>query len=474
VRVDGTSATVRVPAQSVTTLVVSDVRGVAADAPTFLEGHAYRFVGVQSGRSLDAEQAGLAIRTTDTASADQLWTATKLTAGDTNREPYQLRALDGRQVALRSGSLVLETAQTTPDPAAQWYLSTTGDGTWTISSATGPGNIEVGGQATADGSPVGTWQPNAATNQRWRLVDETVRDVADVPVFTMPGLAPTLPTTVTPDRVGAGTAALPVSWRAVPAVRWSRPGQVFVFGTATDPATGQEYAARAVVTVDTISATAPAAARTYVRGTPDLPASVTATSDRYAVKITLPVAWDTTGATYDSVGTVTLPGRATLPDGSTVSATVVVTVTEPVEANAALAPGTTATATFTEPGYSVQGIVNGVLTDKAWSNWRSGTQRPGDTLTVTLPGARDVTRVVTRFYQDGGNVSYARTLHVEALVGGTWTPVSNEVTVAASGPAAPVVSVPVTPTRTAAVRVVMTASSYMTVSEVEVLAKSAG
>src|SRR6476469_222060 len=90
VAVDGTSATVRVPAQSVTTLVVSDVRGVATDAPTFQEGHAYRFVGVQSGRSLDAEQTGIAIRTTDTASDDQLWTATKLTGGDTNRERYQL------------------------------------------------------------------------------------------------------------------------------------------------------------------------------------------------------------------------------------------------------------------------------------------------------------------------------------------------------------------------------------------------
>ena len=82
--------------------------------------------------------------------------------------------------------------------------------------------------------------------------------------------------------------------------------------------------------------------------------------------------------------------------------------------------------------------------------------------------------MTTPLYQDGGNVSYARTLHVEALVGSTWTPGSSEVTVAASGPAAPVVTVPITPTRTSAVRVVMTAASYMTVSEVEVLAKAAG
>ncbi|MDU0313749.1 glycoside hydrolase [Phycicoccus sp. M110.8] len=473
VPVEGTSATVRVPAESVTTLVVSDVRDVAKDAATFQDGHLYRFTGVQSGKSLDAEGTGLVIRGTDGASGDQLWTVTPVTTGVSNRERYQLRSLDGRQVALRDGSLVLETAQPTPDRAAQWYLSTTGDGTWTMASATGPGDIEVGGQATADGSAVGVWQPNSDTNQRWRLTDETVRGVTDVQAFTLPGLAPTLPETVVPDRAGGSARAIPVQWRAVPAVRWQRPGQVFVFGTATDPATGTEYPVRAVVTVDTVSTTQPASARTYVGGTPDLPATVQATSDRYAAEVTLPVRWDTGGATYDAVGQVTVPGTATLPDGSTVTATCVVTVTEPVEANAALAPGTTATATYTEPGYSPQGVVNGNLTDKAWSNWRSGSQRPGDTLTVTLPAPRDVSRVVTRFYQDGGNVSYATSLRVEALVDGAWKAVSGDVAVPQTGPAAPVVSVPVTPVRTTAVRVVMTASSYMTVSEVEVMAKSA-
>lgn len=466
-------ATVRVPARSVTTLVVSDVRDVAKDAATFQDGHAYRFVGVQSGRSLDAEQQGAAIRTTDATTGDQLWTVTKVTGGDTNRERYQLRALDGRQVALRSGALVLEPAQETPDASAQWYLSTTGDGTYTVANGAAPVDLEVSGEATADGSPVGTWQPNANANQRWRVVDETVTGVSDLTGFTLPGRAPSLPDTVTPDRAGGAARAVPVTWRAVPAARWKTPGQVFVFGTATDPATGREYAVRDVVTVDTVSTTTPATARTYVGGTPDLPATVTATSDRYRVAVTLPVTWDASGATYDRVGEVTVGGTATLPDGSTARASVVVTVTEPVEANAALAAGTVASATFTEPGYAVQGIVNGVLTDKAWSNWRSGTQRPGDTLTVTLPAQRDVTRVVTRFYQDGGNVSYARTVQVEALVDGTWRPVSGVVTVDATGAAAPVVSVPVTPVRTSAVRVVMTANSYMTVSEVEVMAKSA-
>ncbi|MGW5361148.1 glycoside hydrolase [Actinopolymorpha pittospori] len=472
VRVEAATATVRVPGQSVTTLVVSDVSGVAKDAAAIRAGHTYRLVGVQSGRSLDAEQQGLVIRTTDGARGDQLWTLTQLSEGWSNRERYQARALDGRQVALRSGSLVLEPAQKTPDEAAQWYLSTTGDGTYTIAAVTGPGNIEVGGEASADGSAVGTWQPTAGPNQRWRLVDETIQAINDVDVFTMPGVAPTLPTTVTPQRVGGAGAAVPVQWRPVPPLRWERAGRVVVVGTATDPATGRTYAVRAVVVVDTVSSTEPASARTYVGGTPELPSTVTAVSDRQDARVRLPVAWMTDDVTYGQVGEVTVPGTATLPDGSTLPASVVVTVTEPVEANAALAPGTLATATYTEPGYSAQGVVNGDLTDKAWSNWRSGTQRPGDTLSVTLPAPRDVTRVVARFYQDGGNVSYARTVQVEALLEGGWQPVSEVVTVDATGPAAPVVSVGVTPVRTSAVRVVMTANGYMTVSEVEVFAKS--
>jgi O-glycosyl hydrolase len=474
VAVKAGSATVRVPAKSVTTLVVSEVRDVATDGATVQPDHTYRFVGVQSGRSLDAEDKALVIRTTDAASAEQLWTVRKVTTGVTNRERYQVRSLDGRQVALREGALVLEAAQAEPDPAAQWYLSTTGDGTYTLASPTGPGNIEVGGQATADGSAVGVWQPNADSNQRWTLVDETVTAVPDVAVFTLPGVAPNLPATVTPDRVGGGTAALPVTWDPMPAARWAFPARVLVQGTASDPATGQTYPARAVVTVDTVSSTTPAAVRTYVGGTPDLPETVSATSGRYGATVELPVSWDTSGAVYDHVGDITLSGTATLPDATTLPASVVVTVTEPVEANAALTTGTVATATYTEPGYSAQRVVNGDLTDKGWSNWQSGTQRPGDTLTVTLPAPRDVTRVVTRFYQDGGNVSYAHTLHVEALVDGAWRAVSDEITVDATGPAAPVVSVSVSPVRTNAVRVVMTATSYMTVSEIEVFAKSAG
>lgn len=117
-------------------------------------------------------------------------------------------------------------------------------------------------------------------------------------------------------------------------------------------------------------------------------------------------------------------------------------VTEAVEVNAAVSDGVTVTATCTEPGYSTAGLRNGNRADKAWSNWRSGAKNPTGTVTVTLPTARDLTRVVTWFYQDGPG---------------------------------PVVDVPVT-AATSAVRIVYTArpNSYLTISELEVHVKAPG
>ena len=53
-----------------------------------------------------------------------------------------------------------------------------------------------------------------------------------------------------------------------------------------------------------------------------------------------------------------------------------------------------------------------MLTDKAWSNWKSSGRNASETLIVTLPAERDVTRVVVHFYPDnasgGGRAESAR------------------------------------------------------------------
>jgi hypothetical protein len=174
-----------------------------------------------------------------------------------------------------------------------------------------------------------------------------------------------------------------------------------------------------------------------------------------------------------------LDGTAEVIDGSTVDAFVRVQVTEPVEANVARDDGVVASATFTESGYSADRLRNGDTGEKAWSNWKPGdTKNPTDTVTFTLPTARDVSRVVTHFYRDGNNPSVAQSLRVEVRdADGVWVDASGEIDIEWDGSgAAPVVDVPVSASSVDGVRVVMTArpAGYMTLSEIEVFAAGPG
>ncbi|WP_435738595.1 Ig-like domain-containing protein [Cellulosimicrobium sp. PMB13] len=484
----GASATLTVPAESVTTFVVDGVSGVADDAALVQDGHVYRLDGVQSNRSLApaATGDGLVIRT-DAAVAEQAWELTALGAPEgsgSHRTRYAVtNAATGEQLAVAADTspvLTAAPADVADTPlAAQWILSTTGDGTYTLVNASSKTLLEVGGQATADGSPVGTYLANSGINQRWRVVDETVLGTEPVEAFTTPGTAPELPATVTPVYRDGARGSLPVTWDLPGDDAWAEAGTVEVTGTVALP-TGGTLGATATVVVDTLDRTLPARAKAYAGGTPELPTTVTAVAAGGA-EVQRPVTWDAApeGA-FDTVGVVELTGTADAGtvDGTptTLPAVVRVQVTEAASANGALAAGTTASATFTEPGYSVAGVVNGNLTDKAWSNWLSGTKRASDTLTVTLPAERDVTGVVTRFWKDGSSATWAQSVQLQALVGGTWTDVGGPVAVDASpdGPA-PVVEVPAD-VRTSSVRVVLTArpNTHMVVSEIEVLAKVPG
>jgi O-glycosyl hydrolase len=482
VAVHGAAATLTVPAESVTTFMVDGVSGVAADAPLARDGHVFRIDGVQSGLSLAPDgDGGVQISTDDPAAASQLWTLTDLGAPEgsgSHRTRYAVTNVGtGEQLAVSEDtSAVLSEAPAdvaeTPD-AARWMLSTTGDGTYTLVNAVSRTLLEVGGEARADGSPVGTYLANSNANQRWAIVDETVLGTEPVDAFTLPGTSPELPETVTPVYPGGPRGALSVTWDLPGDDAWAQAGIVEVTGTVAVPA-GGTVEATATVVVDTLDRTLPAQGAAYVGGAAELPATVTAVASGGAT-VERPVTWDDApDGAFDELGVVELTGAADAGDSSTLPATVRVLVTEPGEGNAALADGTTASATYTEPGYPAERIINGDLDDKGWSNWRSETKNPQDTLTVTLPAERDVTRVVTRFYRDGSHLSWASEVALEARVDGAWQAVGEPVPVTSDG-AAPVVSLPAD-VRTDAVRVVLTAqeNTHMIVSEIEVMAKVPG
>ena len=296
-----------------------------------------------------------------------------------------------------------------------------------------------------------------------------------VDVFTTVGTGPTLPATVVPQfREGTG-APLAVTWKGVKKGSWSKPGVVQLYGRATD-LLGNEQKVYGTVTVDTLTSTLPARAKTEVGGTPVLPTTVQAVGS-LGRPTSVPVTWSPapTGA-YASTGVVTLQGTADAGDGRTLPASVRVQVTAPVPADATYVQGVTATATFTEGGYSPAALLNGNLTDKAWSTWKPSGRNASDTVTVTLPAAKRVSHVVTHFYRDGSG-SWPTQVQVQVRgAGGTWSDAGAAQSLPDDTASGPVVDVAFPAVLTDAVRVVMTAraNGYITASEVRVLADAPG
>ncbi|MGW6907479.1 glycoside hydrolase [Streptomyces sp. NPDC054940] len=183
VRVTGKQATVTVPAQSVTSFLVKGVSGVAKDAAELQKGHTYRLTGVQSGKDLTIADngTGLVIKSANaTDPSGQQWRLEQTSRGNDNRKRYVFtEATQGKRLAVRDGKLVAEPDEGSRDNAAQWIMSTTGDGTWILVNAATGQLPDVGGQSTNEGAAVGVWQPNSGANQRWKVTDVTAGTASD-------------------------------------------------------------------------------------------------------------------------------------------------------------------------------------------------------------------------------------------------------------------------------------------------------
>ena len=475
--VSGGKVTLTVPAESVTTFLIKGVSSVQASTAHLLPDHTYRIEGVASGKSLAPSAAGgtAAIRTSDPAATQQLWTLRPVAAEGSSRARYTLvNAGTGQRLAVRAGSVVLEAAGEVDD-AAQWMVSTTGDGTYTVINVAARRLLDVNGASTTDGAAVGTYLPTSAGNQRWALRDENVASTETANLYTVPGLTPVLPETVTAVLHSGARRTLPVTWQLPPAWRWRIPGTVTVGGTATD-LLGRKVAATAKVTVDVFTATEPGRAKTYPGGQPSLPGTVVGIG-KHGGRADLPVTWNPAPAgAFDKLGVATLTGTARVVNGTTLPATVRVRISPPSDENIATGGGVSVTATYTEGGYSTTGLTNGDTTDKAWSNWKSSGRNASDTLTVTVPATREVTRLITHFYRDnssgGGLPQSIRAGLPDAT--GQCVGTGAEVPVGTASPLA--VEVPISAGPGAAVCLVLTAvpNGYLTVAELEVYAKAPG
>ncbi|MGW0820227.1 glycoside hydrolase [Streptomyces sp. NPDC002845] len=139
----GSTATATLAPRSITTYVF-DQKGRDTSAVTGA------WQGEQSGKCLTADASGTAIAT--------------CTGEDAQDWSYAANGtLKGANGCLTAGTSGLATADCTAAADQRWLLNANGQ---IVSEASGK-CLDVGGQATADGSRVGLWTCNAGANQAW-------------------------------------------------------------------------------------------------------------------------------------------------------------------------------------------------------------------------------------------------------------------------------------------------------------------
>ncbi|KAI8809775.1 secreted protein [Cladochytrium replicatum] len=176
VAVSNSRAVITVPASSVTTFIVSGVSGVNAANALIQSSKTYRIQGVQSSKYLQSSSDGnsAVINTLSSSSTTQRWTFRRLTSGTTygSRDTFAIvNGSSGKRLSVSStGATTLEADSGTPSAAAQWILSTTGNGNFAIVNSNVRAVLDVNGASTADNAAVITWQPNGASNQAWKIL----------------------------------------------------------------------------------------------------------------------------------------------------------------------------------------------------------------------------------------------------------------------------------------------------------------
>ncbi|XBH22360.1 glycoside hydrolase [Jonesiaceae bacterium BS-20] len=483
------TATLTVPAKSVTTFVVEGVSGVADDAPLLRDGHDYQITGLGSGRALtasatDNKSPGTTIKA---ASAElienQVWSVTSLTKGQSDRERITLQDRTGRYLAAdSSGTRMVEaTAQeAASDREFQWIPTTTNGFDYSLLSAGMPQVLDVNGQSSAEGASVGTWSSGNGQHQRWTLLDTELISVDPIVLNTTAGVPAELPATVVPNYSYGAAAPVAVTWDTTN-VDWNKTGIITITGSGIDLFGNAFDSAKATVEIggftstDPVSLTVHAAASLAVvkESAPTVvPAQIGSSENRFDAAVT----WDWSGLTQadlDKNGTLTVPGSVKSAEGD-VAATLTIFVTAATAKN--IAPQSTPSATFVEPGYSMSGTINGVYNDKAWSNWKSE-KNPQETLTYVLSQPESVGSAKMYFFKDGSSTSWAKTVTPQFRAPGSteWTSLAPVSTTADKTDDAPVFEFDLGGVQAEAVRFVLDfmPQSHMIVSEVEIFANAA-
>lgn len=189
VNADTKSVTVDVPANSVTTIVVTGVSGISADATQIASGAQYQLIGKQSGKALNVDANGTATIQNTASAADkkktQTFTLTEVTDDVFKTRPadraYVITNADGKVVTVSGGdplsdgsgtialsdTLTAETAKN--DPAAVWILNSKDGKHFSFLNKKSVKTLDVNGGGTAAGTSVIAWRSTEGDGQAWQL-----------------------------------------------------------------------------------------------------------------------------------------------------------------------------------------------------------------------------------------------------------------------------------------------------------------
>ncbi|MDR2453828.1 MAG: RICIN domain-containing protein [Bifidobacteriaceae bacterium] len=406
------NVTLTLPAQSIASIVVEGVSGVSAQATGPRDGETYLLKGKASGRYLgdggDPEAANQVqiqdIGATSEEALAQAWTFHQVDTSAWNEpaaKAFALQNTSGEFLTASSAGTSLDTmapAEALANPNATWIASTANGFEFSLLNKALGTSLEVNGQASAAGSPVGVYTFSGGAHQYWTLGSTKPTSTEAQVVATAPGVAPELPATARPVyEFGPGSPS-PVTWEELPAETWGEPGAVEVAGAGVD-VFGNSYPALVTVLVGQYGQTEPVrikvpAGSTAAAVEQAAPATAEVAVGDLGRTVEAPVTWDFSQAAdsdFADVGALARIGGLVASNvaGSPDLPVWLLVITQSGSTVDNLCPRTNAgghvssvAAHYTEGSASANNTCDGSLTTN-WSNWRSSGYTSG-TLTYTL------------------------------------------------------------------------------------------
>ncbi|MEH7303987.1 glycoside hydrolase [Neobacillus drentensis] len=459
-----------VPAQSITTFVVSGVSGVNKEAGFLNSKNQYKISNLNSGKVLDITQDGKIVQKTyDRDKAAQQWSIQKVTNGYSSKELYKIVDTNsGKVMGVENGSAVEKADQNSA--SQKWMLSTSGNQQYTFINAANGQLLEVGGSSTSENAGVGVWSANAGKNQSWKIEKAGIVDIepANV-VVTKKKIAPEMPQEVTAIYGDGERVQKAVKWEPIDPEQYEKETIFTVNGTVE----GTKIPAIANVTVSKVESVEPIKVKTVPGRAPELPEFVPAQL-KLGTEGNVRVKWEPIDPMkYEHLGKFTVKGSIPY---SPVKVTANVQVTKPALQNIALnLPGSgqefpKATASFTGQYDKVTNVNDGDISSVRWTNWDPNSWRPEDWVAIDFGHEDTISKLDFHFYDDGGGTRPPASLQLEYWDGANWKAIDGtQLEVKAKKD----VTVNFAPVTTSKIRVLMKAMSNtcMAISEIEVFGK---